>query len=58
MGIPTAALPYLNAAQAAHPSYRKSLEQLRVMDVLIGSYGGVRRGCGRGTRVRRPRLRL
>lgn len=38
MGIPATVLPYLNAAQAAHPSYRKSLEQLRAMDVLIGSY--------------------
>ncbi|GAA3820852.1 flavoprotein [Streptomyces coacervatus] len=38
MGIPTAVLPYLNAAQAAHPAYRQSLELLREMDVLIGSY--------------------
>ncbi|MEU9479204.1 flavoprotein [Streptomyces sp. NPDC048191] len=38
MGIPTAVLPYLNSAQAAHPAYRRSLDQLREMDVLIGSY--------------------
>jgi phosphopantothenoylcysteine synthetase/decarboxylase len=38
MGIPTAVLPYLNAAQAAHPAYQQSLERLRGMHVLIGSY--------------------
>lgn len=38
MGIPTAVLPYLNAAQAAHPAYRRSLSQLREMGVLVGSY--------------------
>ncbi|MFJ5640708.1 flavoprotein [Streptomyces sp. NPDC093223] len=38
MGIPTAVLPYLNAAQAAHPAYRRSLNQLCEMGVLIGSY--------------------
>ncbi|WP_030682347.1 flavoprotein [Streptomyces sp. NRRL B-1347] len=38
MGTPTVALPYLNAAQAAHPAYRQSLDRLRAMDVLIGSY--------------------
>jgi hypothetical protein len=38
MGIPTAVLPYVNAAQAAHPAYRQSLERLREMGVLIGSY--------------------
>ncbi|MEV0262749.1 flavoprotein [Streptomyces sp. NPDC050617] len=37
-GIPTAALPYLNSAQAAHPAYRQSLDRLREMGVLIGSY--------------------
>ncbi|UYQ62175.1 flavoprotein [Streptomyces peucetius] len=37
-GIPTAALPYLNAAQAAHPAYPRSLERLREMGVLIGSH--------------------
>ncbi|XUL92098.1 flavoprotein [Streptomyces galilaeus] len=30
MGIPTAVLPYLNAAQAAHPAYEQR--------VLVGSY--------------------
>ncbi|MFD4976908.1 flavoprotein [Streptomyces sp. NPDC058424] len=38
MGIPTAVLPYLNSAQGAHPAYRRSLDQLREMGVLIGSY--------------------
>ncbi|WP_234341204.1 flavoprotein [Streptomyces sp. NRRL S-1813] len=37
-GIPTAVLPYLNSAQAAHPAYRQSLDRLREMGVLIGSY--------------------
>ncbi|MFD0022033.1 flavoprotein [Streptomyces sp. NPDC058382] len=37
-GIPTAALPYLNAAQAAHPAYRQSLDRLRGMGVMIGSH--------------------
>ncbi|WP_225824740.1 flavoprotein [Streptomyces naphthomycinicus] len=38
LGVPTAVLPYLNAGQAAHPAYRRSLDELRDMDVLIGSY--------------------
>ncbi|MBT3152747.1 flavoprotein [Streptomyces sp. CHD11] len=38
MKIPTAVVPYLNAAQAAHPAYQQSLERLRGMGVLIGSY--------------------
>lgn len=38
MGVPVTALPYLNSAQAAHPAYRRSLEALREMGVLIGSY--------------------
>jgi hypothetical protein len=29
MGISTAVLPYLNAAQATHPAYQQSLERLR-----------------------------
>ncbi|MFB7553240.1 flavoprotein [Streptomyces sp. NPDC056154] len=37
-GIPTAVLPYLNSAQAAHPAYRSSLDRLRGMGVLIGSH--------------------
>ncbi|GGW28819.1 flavoprotein [Streptomyces xantholiticus] len=37
-GIPTIALPCLSAAQAAHPAYPRSLERLREMGVLIGSY--------------------
>ncbi|MFD7506066.1 flavoprotein [Streptomyces sp. NPDC059850] len=39
LGIPTAALPYLNAAQAAHPAYRQSLNRLRdEMGVLVAEY--------------------
>jgi phosphopantothenoylcysteine synthetase/decarboxylase len=38
MGVPVAALPCLNSAQAAHPAYRESLGRLRSMGVLIGSY--------------------
>lgn len=37
-GVPIAVLPCLNAAQAAHPAYRQSLERLREMGVLIGSH--------------------
>ncbi|MFI8992609.1 flavoprotein [Streptomyces sp. NPDC053542] len=37
-GIPVAALPYLNAAQAAHPAYAQSLARLRRMGVLLGDY--------------------
>lgn len=38
LGIPIAALPYLNAAQAAHPAYGRSRERLAGMGVLFGSY--------------------
>ncbi|MFC9651765.1 flavoprotein [Streptomyces sp. NPDC056937] len=38
LGIPTAALPYVNAAMASHPAYARSLDQLREMGVLLGSY--------------------
>jgi phosphopantothenoylcysteine synthetase/decarboxylase len=48
MGIPTVALPYVNAAQAAHPAYQRSLQQLREMGVLIGSYEPHRRPWGGG----------
>lgn len=37
-GVPIAVLPCLNAAQAAHPAYRQSLDRLREMGVLIGSH--------------------
>ncbi|MER7044644.1 flavoprotein [Streptomyces jumonjinensis] len=47
-GIPTAVLPYLNSAQAAHPAYVRSLEQLREMGVLIGSYEPHRPKAGGG----------
>jgi phosphopantothenoylcysteine synthetase/decarboxylase len=48
MGIPTVALPYVNAAQAAHPAYQRSLEQLREMGVLVGSYEPHRPKAGGG----------
>ncbi|GAB2982812.1 hypothetical protein GCM10023080_056230 [Streptomyces pseudoechinosporeus] len=48
MDIPTAVLPYLNAAQAAHPAYRESLERLGGMGVLIGSYEPHRPKAGGG----------
>jgi hypothetical protein len=48
MGIPTAVLPCLNSAQADHPAYRRSLEHLREMDVLIGSYEAHRPKAGGG----------
>ncbi|GAA2190588.1 MULTISPECIES: flavoprotein [Streptomyces] len=48
MGVPTAVLPYLNAAQAAHPAYRRSVDQLREMGVLIGSYEPHRPKAGGG----------
>ena len=47
-GIPTVALPCLNSAQAAHPAYRRSLDQLRAMGVLIGSGEPLRPGAGGG----------
>ena len=48
MGVPIAVLPYLNSAQAAHPAYRQSLERLREMGVLIGSYEPHRPKAGGG----------
>jgi Flavoprotein len=48
LGIPTAVLPYVNAAQAAHPAYGQSLERLRAMGVLIGSYEPHRPKAGGG----------
>ncbi|MFE5591190.1 flavoprotein [Streptomyces sp. NPDC056549] len=48
MGIPTVALPYVNAAMAAHPAYGRSLDQLRDMGVLIGSYEPHRPKAGGG----------
>src|SRR5262249_52676583 len=38
LGIPTAALPYLNAAQAAHPAHRQSLDRLGAMGVVIADH--------------------
>ncbi|MDV5145746.1 flavoprotein [Streptomyces sp. SBC-4] len=38
LGIPTVALPYVNSAMAAHPAYGRSLDQLREMGVMVGSY--------------------
>ncbi|MEW2522929.1 flavoprotein [Actinacidiphila alni] len=34
-GIPTAVLPYVNSAMAAHPAYGASLARLRGMGVLV-----------------------
>ncbi|BDM67194.1 flavoprotein [Streptomyces nigrescens] len=48
LGIPTAALPYLNTAQAAHPAYDQSLDRLRGMGVLFGSYEPHRPKAGGG----------
>ncbi|MFI0220606.1 flavoprotein [Streptomyces lydicus] len=48
LGIPTAVLPYLNSAQAAHPAYRQSLDRLREMSVLIGEYEPHRPKAGGG----------
>ncbi|WP_368656241.1 hypothetical protein [Streptomyces viridosporus] len=48
MGVPTAVLPYLNAAQAAHPAYARSLEVLREMNVMIGTYEPHRPKAGGG----------
>jgi hypothetical protein len=38
LGIPTAVLPYLNSAVAAHPAYQQSLDRLREMGVMVSSY--------------------
>lgn len=48
LGIPTAVLPYVNAAMTAHPAYSRSLEQLREMGVLIGTYEPHRPEAGGG----------
>ncbi|MEU6886022.1 flavoprotein [Streptomyces viridosporus] len=48
MGVPTVVLPYLNAAQAAHPAYARSLEVLREMNVMIGTYEPHRPKAGGG----------
>jgi phosphopantothenoylcysteine synthetase/decarboxylase len=38
LGIPTAVLPYVNSAMAAHPAYAESLSRLRSMGVRISAY--------------------
>ncbi|MCG7523369.1 flavoprotein [Streptomyces sp. OfavH-34-F] len=48
MGVPTVVLPYVNAAMAAHPAYGRSLDQLREMGVLVGSYAPHRPKAGGG----------
>lgn len=48
MGIPTVVLPYVNAAMAAHPAHDRSLNQLREMGVLVGSYEPYRPKVGGG----------
>lgn len=37
LGIPTAVLPYVNSAMAAHPAYGESLARLRAMGVLVSN---------------------
>lgn len=37
LGVPTAVLPYVNSAMAAHPAYRESLARLRGMGVMVSS---------------------
>ncbi|MGW2592366.1 flavoprotein [Streptomyces sp. NPDC001515] len=49
MGIPTAVLPYVNTALAAHPAYGRSLDRLREMGVRIGSYESHAPKAGGGT---------
>lgn len=41
LGLPLAALPFLNAAQAAHPAFGRSVKELREVGVkvLLGSEG-------------------
>ena len=41
LGLPLAALPFLNAAQAAHPAFGRSVKELRDagVKVLLGSEG-------------------
>ncbi len=48
LGVPMAVLPCLNAAQAAHPAYARSLDRLREMNVMIGSYEPHRPKAGGG----------
>ncbi|WP_432032034.1 flavoprotein [Streptomyces antibioticus] len=48
MGVPIAVLPYLNTAQAAHPAYRRSLDQLREVGALVGGYEPHRPKAGGG----------
>ncbi|GGX83479.1 flavoprotein [Streptomyces minutiscleroticus] len=43
---PTAVLPYVSEAQAAHPAYRRNLKQLSGMGVLIGTYRAHRPDSG------------
>ncbi|MFD7320526.1 flavoprotein [Streptomyces sp. NPDC059875] len=51
MRIPTVVLPYVNAAMAAHPAYPQSLNRLREMGVLIGSYEPHRPKVGGGANL-------
>jgi hypothetical protein len=41
LGLPLVALPFLNAAQAAHPAFYRSVKELRDMGVkvLVGAEG-------------------
>ncbi|MEE1753686.1 flavoprotein [Streptomyces sp. SP18CS02] len=46
LGVPTVVLPCVNAAMAAHPAYRPSLDRLRAMGVLIGGRAPAPEGGG------------
>ncbi|WP_327303687.1 flavoprotein [Streptomyces sp. NBC_01298] len=48
MGIPTVVLPYVNTALAAHLAYRRSVDQLREMGAVFGSYEPHRPKSGGG----------
>jgi phosphopantothenoylcysteine synthetase/decarboxylase len=48
LNIPTVVLPYINSAQAAHPAYARSVEQLARMGVRFGSYQPHRPKAGGG----------
>lgn len=48
MGIPTAVLPHVNTGLAAHRAYRRSVDELRQMGVMFGSYAPHRPKSGGG----------
>ncbi|MFE7093131.1 flavoprotein [Streptomyces erythrochromogenes] len=48
MGVPITALPYVNTALAAHRAFRRSVDELREMGVMFGSYEPHRPKSGGG----------